>query len=39
MKILGVGCGGGLISEGLSKIGANVTGIDFVKDKENLSLQ
>ena len=30
MKILDLGCGGGLVSEGLSKIGANVTGIDFV---------
>ncbi len=32
IKILDLGCGGGLISEGLSKKGANVTGIDFVKD-------
>ncbi len=32
MKILDLGCGGGLISEGLSKIGANVTGIDFIKE-------
>ncbi len=31
-KILDIGCGGGLISEGLSKIGANVTGIDFIKE-------
>ena len=37
MKILDVGCGGGLISEGLSKIGANVTGIDFVKDNINIA--
>ena len=31
-KILDLGCGGGLISEGLSKLGANVTGIDFVSE-------
>ena len=31
-KILDVGCGGGLVSEGLSKIGATVTGIDFIKE-------
>ena len=37
MKILDVGCGGGLVSEGLSKIGANVTGIDFVKDNINIA--
>ena len=37
VKILDVGCGGGLISEGLSKIGANVTGIDFVKDNINIA--
>ena len=35
-KILDIGCGGGLMSEGLSKIGANVTGIDFIK--ENISI-
>ncbi len=32
IKILDVGCGGGLISEGISKLGANVTGIDFIKE-------
>jgi len=32
IKILDLGCGGGLVSEGLSKLGANVTGIDFVKE-------
>ena len=37
MKILDLGCGGGLVSEGLSKIGANVTGIDFVKDNINIA--
>jgi len=31
-KILDIGCGGGLISEGVSKLGAHVTGIDFVKE-------
>ena len=31
-KILDIGCGGGLISEGVSKLGADVTGIDFVKE-------
>ena len=35
-KILDIGCGGGLISEGLSKLGANVTGIDFIK--KNISV-
>ena len=37
MKILDLGCGGGLVSEGLSKIGGNVTGIDFVKDNINIA--
>jgi len=31
-KILDIGCGGGLISEGVSKLGAKVTGIDFIKE-------
>ncbi|XP_023942488.2 ubiquinone biosynthesis O-methyltransferase-like [Bicyclus anynana] len=31
MKILDVGCGGGLLSEGLAKYGADVTGIDACK--------
>ena len=35
MKILDVGCGGGLISEGMSKLGASVTGIDFVEENIN----
>ena len=35
LSILDLGCGGGLVSEGLSKLGANVTGIDFVKDNIN----
>ncbi|MDC0232364.1 bifunctional 2-polyprenyl-6-hydroxyphenol methylase/3-demethylubiquinol 3-O-methyltransferase UbiG [Pelagibacteraceae bacterium] len=37
MKILDLGCGGGLISEELSKIGANVTGIDFIKENINMA--
>jgi 2-polyprenyl-6-hydroxyphenyl methylase / 3-demethylubiquinone-9 3-methyltransferase len=32
MKILDVGCGGGLVSEGMAKLGANVTGIDFIEE-------
>ena len=37
MKVLDLGCGGGLISEGLSKIGANVTGIDFIKENIDIA--
>lgn len=29
LKVLDVGCGGGLVSEGLAALGANVTGIDM----------
>ncbi len=36
-KILDVGCGGGLMSEALSKLGAKVTGIDFVKENINVA--
>ncbi len=32
IKILDIGCGGGLISEGICKLGAEVTGIDFVEE-------
>ena len=32
LEILDLGCGGGLVSESLSRLGANVTGIDFVKN-------
>ena len=31
LKILDVGCGGGLVSESLCRLGATVTGIDFVQ--------
>ena len=30
LKILDLGCGGGLVCEPLSRLGANVTGVDFV---------
>jgi len=30
-KILDLGCGGGLVCEPLARLGANITGIDFVK--------
>ena len=36
-KILDIGCGGGLVSEGLSKIGATITGIDFIKENINVA--
>ena len=32
LKILDVGCGGGLVSEGIAKLGADVTGIDFIDE-------
>ena len=35
--VLDIGCGGGLVSEGLSKIGATVTGIDFIKENINVA--
>ena len=31
LEILDLGCGGGLVCEPLTRLGANVTGIDFVK--------
>ncbi len=36
-KILDIGCGGGLVSEGLTKIGATVTGVDFIKENINVA--
>ena len=36
-QVLDIGCGGGIVSEGLSKIGATVTGIDFVKENINVA--
>ena len=35
--VLDIGCGGGLVSEGLSKIGATVTGIDFIEENINVA--
>ena len=32
LEILDIGCGGGLISEPLAKLGGNITGIDFVEN-------
>ena len=31
LEVLDVGCGGGLVSESLCRLGSNVTGIDFVE--------
>ena len=31
LDILDIGCGGGLVSESLAKLGGNITGIDFVE--------
>lgn len=38
IDILDLGCGGGLICEPLAKMGANVTGIDFVKENINIAM-
>ncbi len=37
IKILDLGCGGGLVSESLSRLGAKVTGIDFVANNINIA--
>tara|TARA_Y100001970_G_scaffold64725_1_gene82855 strand:+ start:9344 stop:10045 length:702 start_codon:yes stop_codon:yes gene_type:complete len=39
LKILDLGCGGGLISEKLYELGAEVTGIDFVEENINVANQ
>lgn len=31
LKVLDVGCGGGILSEGMARLGANMTGIDVVE--------
>ena len=36
LDILDIGCGGGLLSEPMSKLGANVTGIDIVERNINI---
>lgn len=36
-KILDVGCGGGILSESLAKLGANVTGIDMGEEPLNIA--
>ena len=36
-KILDIGCGGGILSEELSKMGAKVTGIDSSKKSINIA--
>ena len=37
MKLLDIGCGGGLISEPMSRLGASVTGIDASKKNINVA--
>ena len=37
INILDLGCGGGLICEPLARLGANVTGIDFVEENINIA--
>ncbi|XP_069356349.1 ubiquinone biosynthesis O-methyltransferase-like [Maniola hyperantus] len=39
MKILDAGCGGGVLSEGLAKYGAEVTGIDLSRELVELAQQ
>ena len=39
LKILDIGCGGGLVSESLSKLGAVVTGIDFAENNIKVAKQ
>ena len=37
LKILDIGCGGGLISEPMCRLGANVTGIDASEKNINIA--
>ena len=37
-RILDIGCGGGIFSESLAKLGANVTGIDLAESSLNVAM-
>ena len=39
IKILDVGCGGGLVYEGMAKLGADVTGIDFIEENIKVAIK
>ncbi len=39
LSVLDIGCGGGLICEPLSRLGANVTGVDFVEKNIKIALE
>ncbi len=39
LDVLDLGCGGGLVSESLSRLNANVTGVDFVKNNIEVAKQ
>ena len=39
IDILDIGCGGGLICEPLARMGANVTGIDFINENINSAIK
>ena len=37
LDILDLGCGGGLVCEPLARLGANLTGVDFIKENINIA--
>lgn len=39
LRILDLGCGGGLVSEGIAKLGGNITGVDFVEKNIKIAKQ
>ncbi len=39
LDILDIGCGGGLVSESLAKLGGNITAVDFVNDNIKIAKQ
>ena len=39
LDILDLGCGGGLVSESLARLGGNVTAVDFVSDNIKIARQ